>query len=64
MKTVKLIDLYIQEVTRRLPEKMREDIAMELRSTIEDMLPENYSEKDVKQVLEKLGNPATLADRI
>lgn len=58
-----LIDIYIHEVTRRLPEKNREDIALELRSTIEDMLPDDYSEKDVKVVLEKLGNPAVLASR-
>lgn len=56
-----LIDIYIQEVTRRLPEKNREDIALELRSTIEDMLPENYTEVEVKEVLSKLGNPVTLA---
>ncbi|MBD1383094.1 HAAS signaling domain-containing protein [Metabacillus arenae] len=56
-----LIEVYIQEVTRRLPEKNREDIALELRSTIEDTLPDDYSEKDVKAVLEKLGNPAALA---
>jgi len=56
-----LIDLYIQEVTRRLPEKNREDIAQELRSTIEDMLPEDYKEQDVTAVLKKLGNPAVLA---
>lgn len=61
MKEMKLIDLYIQEVTRRLPEKMREDIARELRSTIEDMLPDHFSEENVKEVLEKLGNPASLA---
>lgn len=61
MNPSKLIDLYIQEVTRRLPERNREDIALELRSTIEDMLPENYGEADVKQVLEKLGDPATMA---
>lgn len=30
-----LIEVYIQEVIRRLPEKSREDIALELRSTIE-----------------------------
>ena len=58
---MKLIDLYIQEVTRRLPEKSRKDIALELRSTIEDMLPEEYTEKDEKAVLAKIGNPATLA---
>jgi hypothetical protein len=58
---MRIIDLYIQEVTRRLPEKSREDIALELRSTIEDMLPDDYSEEDVKPVLEKMGNPAILA---
>ena len=56
-----LIEVYIQEVTRRLPEKMRTDIARELRSTIEDMLPANFDEKNVKTVLNQLGNPATLA---
>lgn len=56
-----LIEVYIHEVTRRVPEKGRADIALELRSTIEDMLPDNYSEKDIKEVLGKLGNPATLA---
>lgn len=61
MNPSKLIDLYIQEVTRRLPERGREDIALELRSTIEDMLPEDYGEADVKQVLEKLGDPAAMA---
>lgn len=58
---MRLIDIYIQEVTRRLPEKNREDIALELRSTIEDMLPEKYTEVEVKEVLAKLGSPATLA---
>ncbi|MFF2753206.1 hypothetical protein ACFVR1_05555 [Psychrobacillus sp. NPDC058041] len=56
-----LIDIYIQEVTRRLPEKNRKDIALELQSTIEDMLPENYSEEDVKEALVNLGSPVTLA---
>ncbi|CAG9613129.1 hypothetical protein BACCIP111899_02324 [Bacillus rhizoplanae] len=56
-----LIEIYIKEVTRRLPEKNREDIALELRSTIEDMLPDDYSEEDVKAVLEKLGSPVTMA---
>ncbi|MFB6468811.1 hypothetical protein ACE38V_18810 [Cytobacillus sp. Hz8] len=58
-----LIEIYIHEVTRRLPEKNREDIALELRSTIEDMLPDDYNEDAVKAVLEKLGNPVTLASR-
>lgn len=47
-----LIDMYVQEVAKRLPEKNREDITLELRSTIEDMLPDDYNEDDVKSVLE------------
>jgi len=58
---VNLVELYIQEVNRLLPEKSRANIALELRSTIEDMLPEEYSERDIKAVLEKLGSPAALA---
>ncbi|WP_203247223.1 HAAS signaling domain-containing protein [Sporosarcina beigongshangi] len=58
---MELIEVYVREVTRRLPEKMRNDIALELRSTIEDMLPDDYTEDNVTQALEKLGNPATLA---
>ncbi|WP_374055883.1 hypothetical protein [Rossellomorea sp. FM04394] len=58
---MKLVELYIQEVMRRLPEKNREDIALELTSTIEDMLPEDYTEDDVREVLTSLGNPAVLA---
>ena len=61
MIRMRLIELYIQEVTRRLPEKNRDDIALELRSTIEDMLPDDYTEEDVKTVLEKMGNPVILA---
>ncbi|SIR72244.1 hypothetical protein SAMN05878482_105197 [Peribacillus simplex] len=60
---MELIELYIQEVTRRLPEKSREDIALELQSTIEDMLPVDHTEQDVKAVLLKLGDPVTLASR-
>ncbi|WP_121610748.1 HAAS signaling domain-containing protein [Mesobacillus foraminis] len=56
-----LIEVYIQEVTRRLPEKNREDIALELRSTIGDMLPDDYGEEDVKAALAKLGSPISLA---
>ncbi|MFP3511123.1 hypothetical protein SB775_15980 [Peribacillus sp. SIMBA_075] len=60
---MELIELYIQEVTRRLPEKNRGDIALELQSTIEDMLPVDHTEQDVKAVLLKLGDPVILASR-
>ncbi|WP_339254228.1 hypothetical protein NSQ43_06985 [Sporosarcina sp. FSL W8-0480] len=56
-----LSEAYVYEVTRRLPEKTRKDIALELRSTIEDMLPENFSEDEEMEVLSKLGDPAKLA---
>lgn len=57
-----LVEVYIHEVTRRLPEKNREDIALELQSTIEDMLPDQYGEEEVKEVLEQLGSPVALAN--
>jgi len=56
-----LIEAYIYEVTRRLPEKSRNDIALELRSTIEDMLADDFTEEEVMEVLSKLGDPAVLA---
>ncbi len=59
---MKLIDRYIYAVTKHLPEDMREDVAKELQSNIEDMLPENPSEEEVYQVLQKLGNPWNLAN--
>lgn len=60
---MELINVYIQEVTRRLPETMREDLSLELRSTIFDMLPDDYTKEDVESALEQLGNPAVLASR-
>ena len=56
-----LIEVYVYEVTRRLPDKSRDDIALELTSTIEDMLPENFTENEVMDALSKLGDPAQLA---
>jgi hypothetical protein len=63
MITVNLIDAYVYEVTRRLPLKSREDIALELRSIIDDMLSDNPTEKEIKDALSKLGDPAVLASR-
>lgn len=56
-----LIDRYILAVTERLPEDMRNDVAEELRSNIEDMLPDNADDNEIRKVLEKLGNPQKLA---
>ncbi|WP_422122451.1 HAAS signaling domain-containing protein [Planococcus sp. X10-3] len=57
------IDRYIGEVTRRLPVKEREDIAQELHSTMEDMLPPGYTEVEERELLMKFGDPARLAGR-
>ncbi|SHH91807.1 hypothetical protein SAMN02745823_01425 [Sporobacter termitidis DSM 10068] len=58
-----LIDRYLYDVSRRLPEEMRADVERELRSNIEDMLPENPGQGDIEKVLTELGSPAKLAVR-
>ena len=57
-----LIDRYIYEVKRYLPESIREDVGLELRTNIEDMLPKNYTKDDVYKVLTELGSPSKLAN--
>ncbi len=52
-----LIERYVYDVTRRLPEGMRKDIGEELRTLIEDMA----EEQDVEAILKELGSPARLA---
>lgn len=56
-----LIDAYIHEVTKRISKEKRDKTSLELKSTIENMLPEDYSESDIKEVLKKLGNPVEVA---
>ncbi|MEY9977176.1 hypothetical protein ABH968_002122 [Lysinibacillus sp. RC79] len=56
-----LIDAYIHEVTKRISKDKRDKTSLELKSTIEDMLPEDYSESDIEDVLKKLGNPVEVA---
>lgn len=60
-KCMTLIDSYIHEVSKRLQKNKREKIKVELKATIEDMLPEQYSESEVKEVLKKLGSPVEVA---
>lgn len=60
-----LIERYIYAVTKRLPRKNREDVSLELRGLIEDMLEERCggetpSEKDIRVVLTELGTPQEL----
>jgi hypothetical protein len=63
-----LIDRYVAEVGRYLPEKSRADIEAEIRSTLEDMLEDRSQEVDrpvddamVVEVLEEFGSPAKVA---
>lgn len=60
-----LIERYIYAVTKRLSKKQREDVALELRTLIDDMLTERCAdrmpaEKDVRIVLTELGTPQEL----
>jgi len=65
---MELIDLYVKEVGRRLPNKTHEDIEQEIRSMIMDAL-EDQSQAEgrpvddamVENVLERLGTPEKMA---
>lgn len=63
-----LIDKYVAEVGRNLPEKDRSDIEAEIRSVAEDMVAERGrqtseagEEQIIAKVLEELGDPRLLA---
>ena len=58
-----LIERYVYDVARRLPEKDREDVKKELRANIYDMLPQNAGDDTVKKVLYELGSPVSLAEK-
>ena len=61
MSEQEMIESYIYEVTRRVPQETREEIRMELGGLIEDMgSKEGIS---AEEVLEKLGDPAVFARR-
>lgn len=57
-----LIERYVYDVTRRLPEKEREDVKRELNANILDMLPEEPTDEDIGNALNGMGSPAKLAD--
>ncbi len=58
-----LVDRYIYDVVRRLPEGERADVERELAANIRDMLPEGPDEAAVVRVLESLGEPRKLAEQ-
>lgn len=59
MKNV--IERYIYAVTKRLPEKMREEVKEELNGNIYDMLSQHPSDEEIDKVLHELGHPRELA---
>jgi len=58
-----LIERYIFDVTRRLPEKEREDVGRELNASISDMLPDDPKERDIVDTLTRLGEPRVLSEQ-
>ncbi len=61
-----MIERYIYDVTRRLPEKEREEVSRELNANIYDMLADNADaadEGEIRGVLQQLGSPAALAEK-
>lgn len=60
-----LIDRYIAEVGRHLPENDRTDIEAEIRSTLEDGIEGKgvTNEANIKSVLQEFGDPSLLAQK-
>lgn len=58
---MKLVERYIAAVTNHLPQNLREEVGLELRSNILDTLPDNPTESQIIKVLEDLGSPSELA---
>ncbi|MDR1687206.1 MAG: hypothetical protein LBS21_01170 [Clostridiales bacterium] len=61
-QTNELVERYLYDVTRRLPEKERGEVGLELRTSINDMLGDNPNDSEITQVLEKLGDPQILSE--
>lgn len=67
-ESMKLIERYVHDVTRRLPEKQRADVARELSAEIEEMVEarakgKRPTKKHIYDVLVEMGNPRLLADQ-
>lgn len=63
-----MIERYIYATTKRLPNKMKDDVSKELHGLIDDMLLERCgditpTEKDIKVVLTELGTPNELYNK-
>lgn len=66
MTTTKLTELYVHEVVRRLPAAQRDDIALELRTTIADTVDargDGDPQAAERAVLKEMGDPVSYAAR-
>jgi len=59
---MELMERYIYAVTRQLPADMKAEVADELRANILDMLSDEPTEAQIREVLEGLGSPQKLAN--
>ena len=57
------IERYTSAVTKRLPQKLRQEVEEEIVFTINEMLKGDQSDENIKEVLKKLGNPRILASK-
>lgn len=66
---MELIERYVYQVGRRLPERTRTDVEQELRSLLLDALEErtgrttNFTEEEQVAMLEEFGSPEQMADK-
>ena len=61
-----LIERYIYTVTKAMPDKIKEDVSNEIRTLIDDIIKERFSNSeykinDIKNILMEIGNPYELA---
>lgn len=64
---MKLVERYVYDVTRRLPDKQRDDVSRELSTEIYDMVEaraggKRPTKKHIHDVLAELGSPSKLAN--
>ncbi|MBS3991410.1 MAG: hypothetical protein KGZ51_04995 [Erysipelothrix sp.] len=64
---MKLVNIYIEECVKYLPRRLKEDVRLELKSELEEMIEvamnEHDEEQAVKLTLESMGSPKHLADQ-
>ena len=65
-KAEDIIERYIYTVTKSMPYKIKEDVSNEIRTLIDDIIKEKFSNSeyklnDIKNILMEIGNPYELA---